>query len=39
MSGIVMERQAQSGKLRTALLLAFIALVFFLGVIIRHWLW
>jgi hypothetical protein len=28
-----------SGKARTALILVSIALVFFLGVIIRHWLW
>ena len=27
------------GKHRTALLLASIALVFFIGVIVRHWLW
>jgi hypothetical protein len=30
---------AQPRKLRTALMLASIALVFFIGVIIRHWLW
>ena len=28
-----------SGKLKTALILASVALVFFIGVIIRHWLW
>lgn len=28
-----------SGKLKTALVLASVALVFFIGVIIRHWLW
>jgi len=27
----------QTPKLRTALMLAFIALAFFVGVIIRHW--
>jgi hypothetical protein len=37
---IVMEERAQSsGKLRTALVLASIALAFFVGVIVRHWLW
>ncbi|MBX9810133.1 MAG: cytochrome oxidase small assembly protein [Burkholderiales bacterium] len=30
---------AMSGKLKTALILASVALVFFIGVIIRHWLW
>jgi len=34
-----MARQAQPAKLRTALILALIALAFFIGVIIRHWLW
>jgi len=29
----------QTPKLRTALIMAFIALAFFIGVIIRHWLW
>jgi hypothetical protein len=29
----------QTPKLRTALIMAFIALAFFTGVIIRHWLW
>jgi hypothetical protein len=29
----------QSANVRTALLLASIALIFFIGVIIRHWLW
>jgi len=28
-----------SGNVRTALVLASIALVFFLGVMARHWLW
>jgi len=30
---------ALSGKAKTALILASIALAFFIGVIIRHWLW
>ena len=30
---------ALSRKLKTALILGSIALAFFLGVIIRHWLW
>ncbi|MEK7231514.1 MAG: cytochrome oxidase small assembly protein [Pseudomonadota bacterium] len=29
----------QSSNFRTALIMAFIALAFFIGVIIRHWLW
>jgi len=29
----------QTPNFRTALIMAFIALVFFIGVIIRHWLW
>lgn len=29
----------QTTKLRTALILAFISLAFFVGVIIRHWQW
>jgi hypothetical protein len=33
------DAMARPGKYRTALLLASIALVFFVGVIIRHWLW
>jgi len=28
-----------SNNVRTALILASIALVFFVGVVIRHWLW
>ena len=28
-----------SGNLRTALILASIALAFFVGVVLRHWLW
>jgi hypothetical protein len=28
-----------SSKVKTALILASVALAFFLGVIIRHWLW
>jgi hypothetical protein len=31
--------EMQSAKLKTALLLASIAAAFFIGVIIRHWLW
>lgn len=31
--------QAMNGKARTAILLATIALAFFIGVIVRHWLW
>jgi len=30
---------ALNTKVKTALILAAIALVFFIGVIIRHWLW
>ncbi len=33
------DAMAQPGKHRTALLLASIALAFFIGVIVRHWLW
>jgi len=29
----------QSANLKTALILASIALAFFIGVIVRHWLW
>jgi hypothetical protein len=28
-----------SSNLRTALILASIALVFFIGVVVRHWIW
>jgi len=28
-----------NGKVKTALILASIALAFFVGVIVRHWLW
>jgi hypothetical protein len=28
-----------NGKLRTALVLASIAAAFFIGVVVRHWLW
>jgi hypothetical protein len=28
-----------SGNIKTALILASIALVFFAGVVVRHWLW
>ena len=34
-----MDGRAQPGNLRTALILASVALAFFLGVIVRHWLW
>jgi hypothetical protein len=30
---------ALSGKVKTALIMAIIALVFFIGVFIRHWSW
>lgn len=30
---------AVSPKARTALILAAVALVFFIGVVVRHWLW
>jgi hypothetical protein len=36
---IAMDERAQAGKFRTALILASIALAFFIGVIIRHWPW
>ena len=39
MSDIAMQQRTRSGKLKTALFFAFIALAFFIGVIIRHWLW
>jgi hypothetical protein len=39
MSDIAMEHRAQSGRLKTALILASIALAFFISVFIRHWLW
>ncbi len=32
-------QRAQPGRRRTALILASIALAFFIGVIVRHWLW
>jgi heme/copper-type cytochrome/quinol oxidase subunit 1 len=35
----VMAEPSRPGKLRTALILASIALAFFIGVIVRHWLW
>jgi len=31
--------QAVSNRVKTALVMASIALAFFIGVIIRHWLW
>jgi len=31
--------EMQSANLKTALILATIALAFFIGVIVRHWLW
>jgi hypothetical protein len=31
--------EMQSSNLRTALILASIAAAFFIGVIVRHWLW
>jgi hypothetical protein len=34
-----MDEPAQSGKLKTALILASVAAAFFIGVIVRHWLW
>jgi hypothetical protein len=34
-----MDERAQPGKLRTALILASVAVAFFVGVIIRHWPW
>jgi hypothetical protein len=34
-----MAEQAPTGRLKTALILASIALAFFIGVIVRHWLW
>jgi hypothetical protein len=36
---IVMDERAHAGKFRTAVILASIAAAFFIGVIIRHWLW
>jgi len=36
---IAMDERPQGGKLRTALILASIALAFFIGVIVRHWPW
>jgi len=39
MNDIAMAQRPQSAKLRTALVLGVVALVFFIGVIIRHWLW
>jgi hypothetical protein len=36
---VAMDAPPNAGKFRTAWVLASIALVFFLGVIIRHWLW
>jgi hypothetical protein len=30
---------ALDSKVKTALILVFIALAFFIGVIVRHWLW
>jgi hypothetical protein len=36
---IAMDEREEGGKVRTALILASIALAFFVGVIIRHWLW
>jgi hypothetical protein len=36
---IAMDQGAQPGKLRTALFLASVAAAFFVGVIVRHWLW
>lgn len=34
-----MTQAANSSKTRTALVLASIAAAFFIGVVIRHWLW
>jgi hypothetical protein len=34
-----MAEPAQPGKLKTALILASVAAAFFIGVIVRHWLW
>ena len=35
-----MDERAHSGKLiKTALILACVALAFFIGVIVRHWQW
>jgi len=34
-----MDERAPAGKLKTALILASIAAAFFIGVIVRHWLW
>ena len=39
MSDTAMEHRVQSGRRKTALILASIALVFFISVFIRHWLW
>ena len=39
MSEVAMPQRLQSGKRRTALILALVALLFFIGVIMRHWLW
>jgi hypothetical protein len=36
---VAMDERAQPGKLKTALILATVAAAFFIGVIIRHWLW
>jgi hypothetical protein len=39
MSGVAMQRETRTGARMTALLLAFMAFVFFAAVIVRHWLW
>jgi hypothetical protein len=36
---IAMNERAPTGRLRTALILASVAAAFFIGVIVRHWLW
>jgi hypothetical protein len=36
---IAMDARPPAGKYRTALILVFVAVAFFSGVIIRHWLW
>jgi hypothetical protein len=36
---VAMDQRPSAGKLKTALVLASIAAVFFFSVIVRHWLW
>jgi hypothetical protein len=36
---IAMDERAPAGNFRTALILASVAAAFFIGIIIRYWLW